>query len=161
MTAILNTLKLTAARKTRALPDVVKRRNKLLIKLGEQRMLAAAQAQGQHYTPTRFRSFADADTGTQCTYQCGHDQSALRQHRNGRAEHWHAAKSPYSSAQPVITHSYFLNPSRSFALALSICVSSSPLRTASITVSKTAHMFSTAPTSMAVLPFCSSICLLP
>jgi len=40
MTSIMNTLKLTAARKTRALPDVVKRRNKLLIKLSEQRMLA-------------------------------------------------------------------------------------------------------------------------
>jgi hypothetical protein len=56
-------LKLTAARKTRALPDVVKRRNKLLIKLGEQRLLAAAQAQGQHYAPTRYRSLTDADTG--------------------------------------------------------------------------------------------------
>ncbi len=69
MTAILNTLKLTAARKTRALPDVVKRRNKLLIKLGEQRMLAAAQVQGQHYTPTRYRSFKDADTGARISKQ--------------------------------------------------------------------------------------------
>jgi hypothetical protein len=69
MTAILNTLKLTAARKTRALPEIVKRRNKLLMKLGEQRMLAAAQAQGQHYTPTRFRSFADADTGARIVKQ--------------------------------------------------------------------------------------------
>ena len=65
----MNTLKLTAARKSRALPDVVKRRNKLLIKLGEQRMLADAQAQGQHYTPTRFRSFADADTGARIVKQ--------------------------------------------------------------------------------------------
>ena len=40
-----------------------------LIKLGEQRMLAAAQAQGQHYTPTRFRSFADADTGARVVKQ--------------------------------------------------------------------------------------------
>lgn len=63
MTAIMSTLKLTAARKTRALPDVVKRRNKLLMKLGEQRMLAAAQAQGEHYTPTRLRSYKHADTG--------------------------------------------------------------------------------------------------
>ena len=63
MTAILNTLKLTAARKTRALPDVVKRRNKLLMKLGEQRLLAAALNEGRHYAPTRFRSFTDADTG--------------------------------------------------------------------------------------------------
>lgn len=64
MTSIMNTLKLTAARKTRALPDVVKRRNKLLIKLSEQRMLADALAQGLHYSPTRYRSFTDADTGT-------------------------------------------------------------------------------------------------
>jgi hypothetical protein len=63
MTAILNTLKLTAARKTRALPDLVKRRNKLLVKLGEQRMLAAALNEGRHYAPTRYRSFTDADTG--------------------------------------------------------------------------------------------------
>ncbi len=69
MTAILNTLKLTAARKTRALPTVVKRRNKLLIKLGEQRMLADAQAQGLHYTPTRYRSFKDADTGARISKQ--------------------------------------------------------------------------------------------
>jgi hypothetical protein len=63
MTTILNTLKLTAARKTRALPDVVKRRNKLLMKLGEQRMLAAALEQGKHYVPTRLRTFKQADTG--------------------------------------------------------------------------------------------------
>lgn len=63
MTTILNTLKLTAARKSRALPDVVKRRNKLLMKLGEQRMLAAALEQGQHYAPTRLRTFKQADTG--------------------------------------------------------------------------------------------------
>ena len=69
MTAILNTLKLTSARKTRALPTVVKRRNKLLIKLGEQRMLADAQSQGLHYTPTRYRSFKDADTGARISKQ--------------------------------------------------------------------------------------------
>lgn len=63
MTTILNTLKLTAARKTRALPDVVKRRNKLLQKLGEQRELAAALEVGQHYAPKRLRSLRDADTG--------------------------------------------------------------------------------------------------
>ena len=62
-TSILNTLKLTAARKSRALPDVVKRRNKLLQKLIEQRDLAAALEQGQHYTPKRLRSLRDEDTG--------------------------------------------------------------------------------------------------
>ena len=62
-TNILNTLKLTAARKSRAQPDVVKRRNKLLQKLTEQRELAAALEQGQHYAPKRLRSLRDADTG--------------------------------------------------------------------------------------------------
>ena len=63
-TTILNTLKLTAARKTRALPDVVKRRNKLVQKVTEQRELAAALEQGQHYAPKRLRSLRDAETGT-------------------------------------------------------------------------------------------------
>ena len=63
MTTILNTLKLTAARKLRTMPDVVKRRNKLLNKLGEQRALAAAMQTGAHYNPKRLRSFKDADTG--------------------------------------------------------------------------------------------------
>ena len=62
-TSILNTLKLTAARKSRAQPDLVKRRNKLLQKLTEQRDLAAALQQGQHYAPKRLRSLRDAETG--------------------------------------------------------------------------------------------------
>ena len=62
-TTILNSLKLTAASKSRALPDVVKRRNKLLQKLAEQRNLAAALRDGQHYAPRRLRSLRDADTG--------------------------------------------------------------------------------------------------
>lgn len=62
-TSILNTLKLTAARKSRAMPDVVKRRNKLLQKLAEQRELAAAFAQGKHYAPRRLRSMRDEETG--------------------------------------------------------------------------------------------------
>ena len=62
-TSILNSLKLTAARKSRALPDVIKRRNKLLLKLVEQRDLAAALQEGHHYAPKRLRSLRDADTG--------------------------------------------------------------------------------------------------
>ena len=62
-TSALATLKLTNARKPRALPDVIKRRNKLLQKLTEQRELAAALNEGRHYAPTRYRSFTDADTG--------------------------------------------------------------------------------------------------
>lgn len=57
----LATLKLTAARKPRALPDVVKRRNKLLRKLTEQRELALAQLEGRTYAPKRLRTLKDAD----------------------------------------------------------------------------------------------------
>jgi hypothetical protein len=63
MTQLLASLKLTAARKPRALPDVVKRRQKLLRKLGEQRELAMAQADGQNYVPKRLRTVKDTQTG--------------------------------------------------------------------------------------------------
>jgi hypothetical protein len=63
MSSIITTLKLTAARKARAMPDVVKRRNKLLLKLSEQRALAAALQTGVHYSPKRLRSFTDINTG--------------------------------------------------------------------------------------------------
>ena len=63
MSSIITTLKLTAARKARAMPDVVKRRNKLLLKLSEQRALAAALQNGMHYSPKRLRSFTDINTG--------------------------------------------------------------------------------------------------
>ncbi len=55
-TTTLATLKLTAARKPRALPDAVKRRNKLLGKLKEQRELALAQSEGRtlHATTSAY-----------------------------------------------------------------------------------------------------------
>ena len=75
-TSILNTLKLTAARKSRALPDVVRRRNKLLLKLTEQRELAAALEQGRHYAPKRLRSAVDTDTGTRVLHALSESESA-------------------------------------------------------------------------------------
>ena len=63
-TTSLAALKLTAARKPRALPDVVKRRNKLLSKLKEQRELALAQSEGRTYVPRRLRTIRDADGNT-------------------------------------------------------------------------------------------------
>ena len=62
-TSALTALKLTTARKPRALPDVIKRRNKLLLKLNEQRELAQAQLEGRMYTPKRLRTLRDAATG--------------------------------------------------------------------------------------------------
>jgi hypothetical protein len=63
-TGLLNSLKFTAAKKNRAVPDVVKRRSKLLLKLDEQRELAAALSQGQHYAAKRLRSVRDEATGS-------------------------------------------------------------------------------------------------
>ncbi len=63
-TGLLNSLKFTAAKKNRAVPDVVKRRGKLLQKLVEQRDLAAALSQGQHYAARRLRSVRDEATGS-------------------------------------------------------------------------------------------------
>lgn len=62
-TSVLATLKLTAARKARALPDVVRRRNKLIKKLTEQRELALALSEGRHYAPRRLRTLVDRLTG--------------------------------------------------------------------------------------------------
>ena len=62
MTQHLATLKLTSARKQRALPDVLRRRNKLLKKLLEQRDLALAHNEGRNYAPLRLRTVLDKDT---------------------------------------------------------------------------------------------------
>ncbi len=62
-TSALATLKLTTARKPRALPDVVKRRNKLINKLIDQRELAIAVMEGRNFTPQRLRTVVDRTTG--------------------------------------------------------------------------------------------------
>lgn len=61
--ATLSNLRLVAARKPRALPESIRRRNKLIRKLSEQRELAAAHRDGQTYTPKRLRTVRDAATG--------------------------------------------------------------------------------------------------
>lgn len=61
--SFLSNLKFTTSRKPRALPNVVKRRNKLLRKLTEQRELAMAQGEGRTYVPKRLRTVHDAATG--------------------------------------------------------------------------------------------------
>jgi hypothetical protein len=62
-TSALATLKLTTARKPRALPDVIKRRNKLIKKLTDQRELAIAIIEGRNFTPQRLRTVVDRTTG--------------------------------------------------------------------------------------------------
>ena len=61
--ALLNSLKIVAAKRPQAMPVMVVRRNKLLKKLHEQQMLAEAIASGKTYTATRLKNVADSDTG--------------------------------------------------------------------------------------------------
>ena len=51
----LNSLKLIAAAKPLALSPVLHRRNKLIVKLDEQREMAQAQEEGRNYAPTKAR----------------------------------------------------------------------------------------------------------
>jgi hypothetical protein len=59
----LGSLKLTNAKKPRSLPAIVKKRNKLLQKLTEQRELVLAQIEDRNYVPKRLRTVRDASTG--------------------------------------------------------------------------------------------------
>lgn len=59
----LASLKLTTAKKPRSLPAIVKKRAKLLQKLGEQRDLALAQVEDRNYVPKRLRTVRDISTG--------------------------------------------------------------------------------------------------
>lgn len=59
----LNGLKLVAAKKPNQMPAIQQRRNKLAKRLWEQIELAKAQQTGTTYTPTKFRTITDAETG--------------------------------------------------------------------------------------------------
>jgi hypothetical protein len=61
--ATLSTLKLSNAVKTRNIPAVQLRRNKLSNRLWEQIQLAKAQQSGTEFAPVRTRSYMDAETG--------------------------------------------------------------------------------------------------
>ena len=59
----LTTLKLTAAQKPTNIPQVQQRRNKLVKRLWEQAELAKAQQAGTTFSPIKFRTHTDAETG--------------------------------------------------------------------------------------------------
>jgi hypothetical protein len=61
--ATLATLKLSATVKPTHMPAVQMRRNKLAKRLWEQVELAKVQQAGTQFSPTKFRSIADPDTG--------------------------------------------------------------------------------------------------
>lgn len=62
MSAIAN-LKIVAAKRPGALPQIVQRRNRLIAQIWEQTELAKAQQAGKSFTPTKFRSVKDVESG--------------------------------------------------------------------------------------------------
>jgi hypothetical protein len=62
MSALTN-LKLVAAKRPGSLPQIVQRRNRLIAKIWEQTELAKAQQAGTSFSPTKFRSMKDEETG--------------------------------------------------------------------------------------------------
>jgi hypothetical protein len=63
MSALLNSLKLTAQAKPSQTSQVEQRRSKLLKRLDEQMKLAAAHNENQHYVGKRLRYYTDEATG--------------------------------------------------------------------------------------------------
>ncbi len=61
--ALLNSLKIVAAKRPQAMPVLLIRRNKLVKKLHEQQMLAEAVLAGTSYLATRYKKVADPETG--------------------------------------------------------------------------------------------------
>jgi len=60
---LLNTLKLTATQKPSKASPVQERRNKLAKRLWEQIELAKSKQAGTSFTPTKFRTITDRETG--------------------------------------------------------------------------------------------------
>jgi len=59
----MSTLKLTAQQKPTQMSAVQQRRNKLVKRIWEQMELAKAQQTGTQFTPTKYRSVVDRETG--------------------------------------------------------------------------------------------------
>jgi len=61
--SMLSSLKLVSAIRSVGMTPVQQRRNKLSAKLYEQIQLAAAQAEGRTYAPTKLKTLVNAETG--------------------------------------------------------------------------------------------------
>jgi len=57
--SILSNLKIVTSKKSKGLPPLIQRRNKLSNKLYEQIQLAQAQKEGRTYAPVRLKSVVD------------------------------------------------------------------------------------------------------
>lgn len=67
--ALLNTLKLVAAKRTNTVDPVTQRRNKMSKRLNEQIALAKAKFDGASYAPTKLVKVLDEETGERKTVQ--------------------------------------------------------------------------------------------
>ncbi len=67
--SILTTLKLVSSQKSRGMPAIVQRRQKLINKLHEQILLAKAQHDGQTYAPLVLKTIKNRDTGERKTLE--------------------------------------------------------------------------------------------
>lgn len=67
--SMLSSLKLVSAIRSVGATPVQQRRNKLSTKVYEQIQLAAAQAEGRTYAPTKLRTLVNAETGERKTVE--------------------------------------------------------------------------------------------
>ena len=63
MATLLSTLKLVTATRENKTSPVIQRRQKLINKIDEQISLAIAQANGEKYSPTKFKNIVNVETG--------------------------------------------------------------------------------------------------
>jgi hypothetical protein len=63
MATLLSTLKLVTATRENKTSPVIQRRQKLINKIDEQISLAIAQANGETYSPTKFKNIVNVETG--------------------------------------------------------------------------------------------------
>ncbi len=67
--SILSNLKIVTSKKSKGIPPLIQRRNKLSNKLYEQIQLAQAQREGRTYAPVRLKSVIDKETGERRTVE--------------------------------------------------------------------------------------------
>ena len=67
--SILSNLKIVTSKKSKGIPPLIQRRNKLSNKLYEQIQLAQAQKEGRTYAPVRLKIVIDKETGERRTVE--------------------------------------------------------------------------------------------
>jgi hypothetical protein len=67
--SILSSLKIVTSKKSKGLPPLIQRRNKLSNRLYEQIQLAQAQKEGRIYAPAHLKNVVDKETGERKTVE--------------------------------------------------------------------------------------------